>query len=241
MKISVIIPTYNESKGITNMLQQFQELRGTHFEVIVSDNGSTDDTKTIARSLCDKVVGLSTDARTTIGECRNRGARAATGDILWFLDADVRVPNINTVQTAIIEQFTHNAKLVALLLPLGIYPSEVTLSDKFWFGIVNVSVYIQNSILQIGAAPGDCQIMLRREFERVKGFKPELATAEDFELFHRLIKNGKVKTLWKYPVQMSARRIRRDGWGKVLYQWAKNWMNCFVLHRTNHDEWIARR
>ncbi len=241
MKISVIIPTYNEAKGITRMLEQFQALRGTNFELIVSDNGSTDDTKIIARSLCDKVVGLPTDVRSTIGECRNRGARAATGDIFWFLDADVQVPNTKAVQATIVEQFTHNAKLVGLLLPLGIYPGEVTLTDKFWFWLVNASVYVQNSILHIGAAPGDCQIVLRREFERVKGFKPDLATAEDFELFHRLIKNGQVKTLWKYPVQMSARRIRRDGWGKVLYQWVKNWMNCFVLHRTNHDEWIARR
>lgn len=241
MKISVIIPTYNEAKGIDITLQQFQSIRGTDLEIIVSDNGSTDDTKTIARSACDKVVALPTDVRSTIGECRNRGARVASGDILWFIDADVRIPNIQEAQTAVIHEFERNPNIVAVLLPLGIYPAEATFWDRFWFGVVNISVYVQNSWLHIGAAPGDCQIVLRREFERVKGFNPELATAEDYELFHRLIKNGKVKTIWTHKVEMSPRRIRRDGWTKVLYLWFKNWVNCFILHRTNRAEWVARR
>lgn len=241
MKISVVIPTYNEAERIVTTLEQFQSVRGIDFEVIVSDNGSSDSTKLLARKFADKVVTLPTDIRSTIGECRNRGAKVATGDILWFIDADVQVPQVATVRTAIKNAFLKNSTLVAVLLPLRIYSSEATVWDRFWFMMVNLTVYIQNTVLHIGAAPGDCQIILRREFERVKGFNPELATAEDFELFHRIIKSGKVKTLWKYPVEMSPRRIRRDGWFKVLYLWIRNWINCFVLQRVNRDEWIARR
>lgn len=241
MKISVIIPTYNEAKSIVATLEQFQAVRGVDVELIVTDNGSSDSTRMLARELADKVVALPTDLRSTIGECRNRGARAATGDILWFIDADVRIPNINAVRVAIINEFARNEAVIAILLPLGIYANEVRFWDKFWFRLTNIAVYIQNSILHTGAAPGDCQIILRREFERVKGFNPELTTAEDFDLFSRLIKNGKVKTLWRHPVEMSPRRIRQDGWPRILNLWVRNYISRFIFKRVNHDEWIARR
>ncbi len=241
MKISLIIPTYNESKGIVNTLQQFQKVRGTKFEIIVSDNGSSDDTIEQARSLCDKVVPLPHDIRTTIGECRNRGAKAATGDIIWFVDADVRFDDVSNLRHAILDRFSSDSKLVGLTVPLMIYKEDVKFWDKFWFTVTNVITFVQNQILHTGGAPGDCQILKRREFERVGGFNKEMATSEDHDLFHRMIKQGKIKMLWNFTAEMSGRRVHRDGWPKILKLWMKNWINCFVLKKIDRGQWEEKR
>lgn len=241
MKISVIIPTYNEAQGIVAMLEQFQEVRSAEFEVLISDNGSTDDTIIKSQPLCDRLVTLPTDVRSTIGECRNRGAKAATGDILWFVDADVRVLDIASVQHRIKEMFARQSKLVGLTLPITIYSEEVKFADKFWYGLTNVLTFFFNQIVRVGSGPGDCQIVRRTEFERLQGFNPTMVTSEDHELFGRLAKRGRIKIIWQHPVQMSPRRIRRDGWPKVLRLWVKNWFNFFILHKIDQGEWEERR
>ncbi len=241
MKISLVIPTYNEAKTIEEILAQFQDIRGTNFEIIITDNGSRDNTVELARPLCDKVVALPTDIRTTIGECRNRGARAASGEILWFIDADVQVPSLKQVRKYIIEAFNNNQQLAALTLPIRIYKDDERLADRFWFGFTNMLTWLQNQVLHTGGAPGDVQIIRRNIFERVKGFKPDMATSEDHDLFMRLVKQGSVRMVWKYPIRMSARRIHRDGWSKTLYTWGRNWMNQFIFKKEDHTEWEARR
>ena len=85
-KISIIIPTLNESKNIKATLISTQT--GTNVEVIVVDGGSEDNTVDIAESLGVKVIlGYKNRARQM-----NAGARNATGDILLFLHADTLLP-----------------------------------------------------------------------------------------------------------------------------------------------------
>jgi glycosyltransferase involved in cell wall biosynthesis len=89
--ISVVMPAYNCRSMIENSLRPLLEMqhRGEVFEVIVVDDGSTDDTAGVAASLGATVI--STDGPHGPGSARNRGVGAARGDILWFVDADVVV------------------------------------------------------------------------------------------------------------------------------------------------------
>ncbi len=89
--LSVIIPAHNEARYIKKCLvslfnQSFQE----HYEVIVVDNNSTDDTKNIARTFPVRVV-----SEIRKGPCvtRNTGAKHARSDILVYVDADYVVPH----------------------------------------------------------------------------------------------------------------------------------------------------
>jgi len=92
MKISIIIPAYNEEKYLASTLASLVVARdrvGGDAEIIVVDNESTDRTAEIASSFSIRLINESVH---NIGRVRNTGAAAANGDVLIFIDADTTVP-----------------------------------------------------------------------------------------------------------------------------------------------------
>lgn len=85
MKISIILPAKNESAAIGQTLAQIQQLQLAH-EIIVVNDGSTDQTKQVAESAGAKVVTHPYSKGN--GAAIKTGARTATGDIIVFMDAD---------------------------------------------------------------------------------------------------------------------------------------------------------
>src|SRR5262249_11902031 len=91
LKISVIIPAFNEERRLGETLRQINTAlpafhkRNWETEVIVCDNNSTDRTAEIARAATAKVVF---EPVNQIARSRNCGAAAASGDWLIFVDAD---------------------------------------------------------------------------------------------------------------------------------------------------------
>ncbi|MBY0505553.1 MAG: TIGR04283 family arsenosugar biosynthesis glycosyltransferase [Bryobacteraceae bacterium] len=83
MRLSVIIPTWNEAEQLPRLLAALQDC-----EVIVADGGSTDGTREVARARGARVV----ESVRGRGAQLAAGADAATGDVLWFLHADTLPP-----------------------------------------------------------------------------------------------------------------------------------------------------
>jgi hypothetical protein len=89
MKISVIIPAYNAGATLREALDSVQAQNHAPHEVIVVDDGSTDDTAEIARSYQEVLpLVLVQQANAGLGAARNAGMDKATGDAWTFLDAD---------------------------------------------------------------------------------------------------------------------------------------------------------
>jgi len=89
--VSVIIPARNEARSIAGLIRAVQEQAppGWRVEVVLVDDGSTDDTAAVARAAGARVLELGQRAGGgNPAVARNRGALAATGDPLVFLDAD---------------------------------------------------------------------------------------------------------------------------------------------------------
>ena len=91
-RISVIIPAYNEERYLGPTLESVARAADAHHlshgardEVVVVDNNSADRTSAVARAHGARVVF---EGRNNIAAARNRGARAARGELLLFLDAD---------------------------------------------------------------------------------------------------------------------------------------------------------
>lgn len=90
MTFSVIIPAYNAARTLPQTLASLATADPAPLEVIVVDDGSTDDTARIARTYGVRVIRL--ERNLGAATAKNRGAAAAAGEILFFTDADVVVP-----------------------------------------------------------------------------------------------------------------------------------------------------
>src|SRR6266850_3568316 len=89
--ISFIVPAHNEQACLGRTLQAIHEsarVVGQPYEIIVVDDASTDATAEIARQHNARVASVN---HRQIAATRNSGARAATGDRLFFVDADTTI------------------------------------------------------------------------------------------------------------------------------------------------------
>src|SRR5438045_2347183 len=86
-QFSIIVPVFNEALLIRPFLQHLRE-RAPGAEIIVSDGGSSDGTVDLATGFCDQLVRSEPNRAMQM----NAGARAACGDILWFVHVDAELP-----------------------------------------------------------------------------------------------------------------------------------------------------
>ncbi|MFC1625904.1 glycosyltransferase family 2 protein [Patescibacteria group bacterium] len=123
MKVSVVIPAYNEAKYITKSVRSVinQEIKAD--EIIVVDNNSTDKTAEIAKKLGAKVIK---ETKQGMIPARNKGFDTACGDIIARIDADVEVP---TYWVRKIKKNYKNKKIDALTGPL-IYSDAKLMSNS---------------------------------------------------------------------------------------------------------------
>lgn len=98
MKITIVIPVYNEGDSLSACLEAVGSLSVAPHEVIVVDNNSTDDTAGVAGRF--PFVTLLEEPRQGVVHARNRGFDAATGDIIGRIDADTILPSHWTYQLA---------------------------------------------------------------------------------------------------------------------------------------------
>ncbi|MGH7274116.1 MAG: TIGR04283 family arsenosugar biosynthesis glycosyltransferase [Nitrospiria bacterium] len=199
MKLSVIIPTLNESGLIQRTLQKVRATGAN--EVIVVDGGSQDLTREMARTLADKIIETPRGRALQL----NEGAKAANGDVLLFLHADTDLPP--DALAAIGEALT-DPQVVG-----GRF--NIQLDRVGWlFGSVAHLVNLRSRLTKI--ATGDQAIFVRREvFERIGGF-PEIPIMEDVEFSRRIKQVGKIACL-RNRVVTSARRWEQRGPLKTVF------------------------
>lgn len=91
MRISIVIPTYNEESTISNCVKSLLNQSETNLEIIIVDDGSRDETLNILKDLKKKhrKIFLYKQTHKGPGSARNLGASYATGDILVFVDGDM--------------------------------------------------------------------------------------------------------------------------------------------------------
>lgn len=219
------------------MLRQFTPdlMRRYHAELIVSDGGSTDQTLAIARSYAQQVIENPGKIKQTISIGRNIGAEHAHGDVLVFLNADTLIKDIEKFFQAIIEKLPPEP-IVALTCSVEVYPEEQRTIDVMFHGFYNWFFFMMNQV-GMGMGRGECHIIKRQVFEKVKGYANRIAAGEDYDMFRRLEKLGKVRFLKEVVVYESPRRYRRYGYAFVTASWFLNFLAVFFLRRSILSEW----
>ncbi|MEA3276849.1 MAG: TIGR04283 family arsenosugar biosynthesis glycosyltransferase [Pseudomonadota bacterium] len=218
--ISVIIPCLNEALVCTRRLEALQSLRNDGHELVLVDGGSTDGTADLARPWVDRLLTSAPGRAIQM----NRGAGAASGEVLWFLHLDTELP------PGAAEQVLH-----AALGGPGWGRFDVRLSgDAPMFRVIERSMNLKSRLS--GIATGDQGIFVhRRLFERVGGF-PEIALMEDIAVSRRLKRLARPACL-RVRLVASSRRWERDGiWRTVLLMWSLR-----AAYRLGADPaWLAR-
>lgn len=241
IRVSVIIPAFREETLIRNILRQFTaQLRKTHaLEIIVSDGGSTDRTLEFARKAADIVVENADGHRQTIGEGRNRGADAAGGTVLVFLNADVTLQDPGALFDGISAAFA-DPRVTAATCPVRVDPAQERLSDRIFHPLFNRYCMLLN-YLGVGMGRGELQAVRADEFRAVGGYDESLPAAEDFDLFRRLRKRGTIRFLPGVLVFESPRRYRAQGYPRVLAAWFLNAVSVMATGRSKSGEWTPVR
>lgn len=236
-RVSVIIPTLEEERTLRRTLEQFStDLRKTfQLEIIVSDGGSTDCTLAIARDLADVVIEHDGTCRQNISRGRNRGARAARGEILFFLNADVHIEDPDKFFRMMIEA-VENKQVAGATCNVNIYPEEATMLDWAFHNFFNGYFWLLN-IFGMGMGRGECQVVRKRTFEQMGGYNESIAAGEDYELFLRLEKTGRIKFVRDVTVFESPRRFRKYGYLSISLLWFINGVSVLLFDRSVTDEW----
>ncbi len=195
LKVSVIIPTYNESAVLFETLTRLQQHQP--FETIIGDGGSEDDTVDIA---CRNEVAVIQSPRGRATQM-NAAAVEAKGDLLLFLHADSYVDPKGYQK--MIESMASGPYLG------GAFSLQI---DSPLPSLKRVSRWANWRSRYLNLVYGDQAIFVRREtFHELKGFSP-LPICEDLDFFHRLKKRGPV-VLLKEKAFASPRRWLAEGVG----------------------------
>jgi glycosyltransferase involved in cell wall biosynthesis len=235
--ISVIIPALNEEKLLPRILEQFtDELRSRRgIELIVSDGGSTDQTLNIARRHNAIIVENTAGTKQTISIGRNAGAQVSQGDILVFLNSDTVVPEIERFFDRIMHELGKPG-VCAVTCSVRVYPEEESLADVLFHGFYNWFFFMMNKV-GMAMGRGECHVITREGFTEAGGYDAKIAAGEDYDMFRRISRLGKIAFLRDVVVHESPRRYRRYGYVYVTLSWFLNFLSVFFLGRSILNQW----
>ena len=219
MKISLIIPIYNESKTVDAMLDQLDKLPG-NWEILFADGGSSDDT-------LEKIGDRYTVLHAPKGRANqmNFAAGKATSDVIWFVHCDSCLPADAHAQ--ITEAVEKGAQW-------GCFHIGFDYDGPF----MGCNTYLSNRRARRGIAFGDQGIWVRKDiFESIGGF-PDLPIMEDYEFSRQMHAAGIPICQLSGRIVTSGRRYEKRF--PLITMWQMFYLRC--LYRSGVDiQEIARR
>ena len=217
MKITLIVPIYNESSTIEAMLSQLDALPGD-WEVLFADGGSTDDT--LAR------IG----SRYPVLKCpkgranqMNFAAKQASADVMWFVHCDSRIP---------MDAHSQISTAIEKGARWGCFHIGFDYNGPF----MGCNTYLSNRRARKGIAFGDQGIWVRKSLFEEKGGFPDLPIMEDYEFSRRM----KGIPICQLPGTIITSGRRYEKRCPLITMWQMFYLRC--LYRSGVDiQEIARR
>jgi len=233
--ISIIIPTYNASSYLPNLLNSLEHQTSKDYELIIIDSSSNDNTVAIVKDH-GAVTIINPKKDFDHGKTRNLGASEAKGDIVLYLTQDALPADEHSIEN-LIKPF-HDDKLVAASygrqlpnpdaspisthLRLFNYPDSSyirSLEDRTIYGIK--TIFFSNSFSAY-----------RREIlEKIGAFKEKLIFGEDMHAAGRLLLSG-------YKVAYNADAMVYHSHNYTAFQEFERYFDLGVLHGS--EDWILK-
>ena len=219
MKISLILPVYNESRTIDAMLAQLDTLPGD-WEILFADGGSRDNT-------VEKIGNRHRVLRCPKGRANqmNHAAAAASGDVLWFVHCDSKIPADAHGQ-------------ISRAITQGHQWGCFHIGFDYHGPFMGCNTYLSNRRAKKGIAFGDQGIWVKQSvFEETGGF-PDLPIMEDYE-FSRQMQAKKVP-ICQLPGTIITSGRRYETRFPLLTMWQMFYLRCLYRRGVDIQE-IARR
>ncbi len=229
MKVSVVIPARNEEVKIGAAVRALlrQEFPRSDFEIIVVDNGSTDNTSGAAKIAgADKVI-LEKEPGTNIA--RQRGVKESTGEIIGFLDADSEAPPewLNKIS-----RLLHEPGVVAVSGPYEMSLvgwkgyAEIIFAHKFLPMLDKILYFVFRK--KAGVIIGGNFAAWRWAINQIGGLPPLKFWGDDAATAMKLSREvGRVLFTPEIEVKNSPRRYEKRGFLRLSFIYAWHYIKMF--------------
>jgi glycosyltransferase involved in cell wall biosynthesis len=222
--LSFVVPAYNEARYIAATLDSIHAAAravGEPYELVVADDASTDDTARIARDGGARVVE---SGKRQIASTRNAGARASTGEILFFVDADTHV------HAALIAE-----ALAALRAGAVGGGARVTFHTAVPRWVTLIMAVLKPLYLGNGRWAAGCFVFCTRAaFEATGGFDESTYAGEEIH-FSRALKALGRFAIVRERVATSPRKVEGRGFWEMMR------INLDVMRKAGFEGRIKRR
>lgn len=232
MKISIIIPAYNEEAYLGACLDHVvAAAEGTDCEILVVDNNSKDRTVEIAKGYPNIKVFLETRKGPTWA--RQCGYEHSTGDLIAMVDADTRMPR-GWIKMAL-KVFREDKRVVFLSGPYEYYDFPWPLRAGNWF-YWHILAYPFYFFLRHMAIAGN--MVLRRDvLEKMGGLDTTIEFyGDDTNASRRAAQFGRAVFKLEFIMVTSGRRLFQQGFVNTIYHYALNFFSQALFGKTLDSE-----
>lgn len=182
-RVGVVVPAFNEARSIAACLRSLQNQRGVTIDLVVVDDGSTDDTAAIAQAAGARVIRRSSNGGA--GRARNEGVRHVEGDFLFFAEADgCYAPDF--LQTCL-RALTDPEVAASIALGVAAWTNRDNAVTR-WGNAVWIAAH---SLVALGRRGTGAWCYRREVFAALGGFDESRRHGEDLELARRLARRGR--------------------------------------------------
>ncbi len=196
---SVVIPLYNKADYIRKAAQSVLEQTMTDFELIIINDGSTDNSLEVVKKINDSRIKVTNQPNSGVSAARNNGGKIAKYDLVAFLDADDwwspdYLENMNRLVSKYPDAGLWAANYYKVKWGNSI-EANIGLEDGFKDGPINYfKVYAKTMWMPITSSSF---IIKKSVFEEINGYKTDLKIGEDFDLWLRVALKYKMTYLYK--------------------------------------------
>jgi len=193
--ISVVIPLYNKASSISRAIQSVLRQTYDDYEIIVVNDGSTDDSKNVVEQNNNPQIRLINQSNAGVSAARNRGIVEAKGEFVAFLDADDEwEPNFLTTISCLIKnypeckifgtnytnKFSNGSCLSTVIKGVNFLPKT--------HGIINN--YFEVASMSSPPICSICVAMRKDDILRIGGFPVGIKSGEDLLTWAKLLVEG---------------------------------------------------
>ena len=235
MRASLIIPTFNHARFVGAAIDSALAQTVSAFEVIVVDDGSTDETPAVLARYAGRVRVLRQENRG-LSAARNAGLAAAHGTFVSFLDADdVMAPTKLTAQLEVLER-SHAIgwTYCDVLMETAATGATARASERFGYASRALDGWLFPELIHGNFIPAIAPLVRRTALEVAGGFDERLTALEDWDMWLRLSLIAEARYT---PAVLVTYRIRPGGMSEDRARMDRN--RFLVLDKINRTRPVA--